>query len=79
MDTAFNGHSRSSQKNHHLENENQGSFLVHNVIQPLLSLISRIIACYDQVYRPTEKINDEMSWAIMNFLNKIGDFHRAFE
>ena len=45
----------------------------------MLNIISRIVACYEQVYRPTEKINEEICWAFLNFLNKIGDFHQAFE
>ena len=52
VDNVLNGNNSSGKKKGKKEKQNDGSYLVQTILQPLLALISRIVACYDQVYRP---------------------------
>ena len=79
VDNVLNGINSSGKKKGKKEKPNHGSYLVQTILQPLLALISRIVACYDQVYRPQQEMDEHSCWATLNFLNKIGEFHKNFQ
>lgn len=53
-----------------LRNDNSVSYLINHLLHPLLGIVSKINANYDEVYRPNQEMNDDLCWATLNLLKK---------
>ena len=75
----FNGKTASPSTSDDAHSDNSVTYLITHLLQPLLAIISRIYANYDQVYRPKGPMSDDLCWASLNFLKKYLELAKVFE
>lgn len=79
VEDLFNGKSHHKANSEETQSDNSVSYLISHLLQPLMGIIERIQANYDEVYRPKGEMTADLCWASLNFLKKYLELAKVFE